>query len=85
MLSLLRRGVLSLAAVSLVASSVSAEVFEKLRSVPDGVTELRLFTKDEANCTGQAGNTHTTQMATSRYGSKSPCNNTMPTASSNAY
>ena len=43
MLSLLRRGVLSLAAVSLVVSSVSAEVFEKLRSVPDGVTELRLF------------------------------------------
>lgn len=84
MLSFLRRGALSLAVVSLLASSVSAEVFEKLRSVPEGENDSNNTRSGKAktNCIVQAGNTHTTPMATNRCDSKSPCSSTMPPASS---
>lgn len=38
MLSFVRKGALSLAVVSLLTSSVAAELFEKLRAVPEGET-----------------------------------------------
>lgn len=41
MLSFVRRGALSLALVSLLTSSVAAEVFEKLRVVPEGTGDFK--------------------------------------------
>lgn len=41
MRSFIRSGALSLAALTLLSSSVAAEVFEKLSSVPNGMSHFR--------------------------------------------
>jgi tripeptidyl-peptidase-1 len=41
--SLFSRGALSLAVLSLLSTSASAEVFEKLSAVPKGIHRLTLF------------------------------------------